>query len=712
MPASPSRSVGRRESAPTDLPNDFRGSSFDGRTLRRRSASEPPLPILVVEDGPEVVTPAHVPPVHVGEVEFGVDGLPDHEIGEALGARLDQQVGFVGEDESPLHVGLVDVFWIETPGVDLLGQRADRGGELPFAAQTDVHLDGGCGWFGVVRRSDGDGTGRVDGAEFALQRRHHRLVEDAHGDGDAVGAVFERPAKDAFEAGVGALFQQVAFSEYEGDVRGWLTVVDPLPEREIAVVQSHGRIKGVAAQKPTGSRARGRERWRVGRVKWPSGIPVGVTSTLRRAGGFAAVGTLALAAPELGRAAAAPFAIVALLAAFVVDEGPMFDLFARPQDRRDGRLNGLAGFALAATGLAILSTAPRESMPTDIFAAAVLVVAYGNVGARAVERVDDDPARAVAGFGLVAFLAALGGQLIVGWNLGAQPPLPAVIFLAAAGALVAALLRSMLYERDDPLVMLSTGLLLWLFDAIGVSAGLTEVGTALAVTVVLGYLSYWTGTASVPGMVTGVLLALLTIVFGGVGWFAILIAFFGIGGLSAKYRFEEKRERGVAEDNEGARGSGNVLGNAAVALVAVIGFAASGRMPMDADLFRFAFTGSLAAAMSDTLSSEIGVLFDEPRLITTLQRVDPGTDGGITWQGYVVGAAGAIVVSAVAVGFFGFAAPGLAALAVVCGGVAGMTVDSLLGAMLEGGRVGNQTVNFLGTLAGAVVSATFAALLL
>ena len=437
-----------------------------------------------------------------------------------------------------------------------------------------------------------------------------------------------------------------------------------------------------------------------------------MTSTLRRAGGFAAVGTLALAAPELGRAAAAPFAVVALLAAFVVDEGPVFELFARPQDRRDGRLNGLAGFALAATGLAILATAPQESMPTTVFVAAVLVVAYGNVGARAVERLWTDPGRSVAGFSLAAFLAALAGQLVVGWNLGRLPTWASAVFLAAAGALVAALLRSMLYERDDPIVMLSTGLLLWLFDTIGVESGVTEVGAALVVTVALGYVSYRTGTASVPGMVTGVLLGLLTIVFGGVGWFAILIAFFGIGGLSAKYRYDEKSERGVAEDNEGARGSGNVLGNAAVALVAVIGFAASAGMGVDSALFRFAFTGSLAAAMSDTLSSEIGVLFDDPRLITTLERVDPGTDGGVTWQGYVVGVVGAGLVAGVAVATFAFDAPGLAALTVVCGGVAGMTVDSVLGATLEGGRVGNQTVNFLGTLAGAVVSAALAVALL
>jgi uncharacterized protein (TIGR00297 family) len=153
-----------------------------------------------------------------------------------------------------------------------------------------------------------------------------------------------------------------------------------------------------------------------------------------------------------------------------------------------------------------------------------------------------------------------------------------------------------------------------------------------------------------------------------------------------------------------------------VALVAVIGFAASGGgdvpVPIDGTLFRFAFTGSLAAAMSDTLSSEIGVLFDRPRLITTLERVDPGTDGGITWQGYLVGVFGAVVVAGVAVGFFAFEAPAAAALAVVAGGVVGMTVDSVLGAVLEGGRIGNQTVNFLGTFAGAVTSAALAGLLL
>jgi uncharacterized membrane protein len=53
-------------------------------------------------------------------------------------------------------------------------------------------------------------------------------------------------------------------------------------------------------------------------------------------------------------------------------------------------------------------------------------------------------------------------------------------------------------------------------------------------------------------------------------------------------------------------------------------------------------------------------------------------------------------------------AAGLVAL----GGFVGMTVDSLLGATIEGGRLGNQWVNFLATLSGGLSSAGLAVWLL
>ncbi|QCC46519.1 DUF92 domain-containing protein [Halobellus limi] len=424
--------------------------------------------------------------------------------------------------------------------------------------------------------------------------------------------------------------------------------------------------------------------------------------TLRRAGGFALVGTLAVAAPVLGRAAFAPFAAVAVAAAFGITDGPLFELFARPADRREGRLNGLAGFALAAAGLAILAT--EIGLPVPLFVAAVMVLAYGNLGKRLVAETTDNPFLGAAGFGLGGSLAGVAGQAAVASLSSTAVLLPRFAFLAVAGTLVAALFREMLFERDDPLVMLSTGMLLWLFDALAVAVGTLDVVAGLAVTVALGIASYALGAASVAGMLSGVLLGLLVIVFGGVGWFAVLISFFGVGSLSTKYRYDEKTERGIAEENEGARGTGNVLGNAAVALVCVICFAASQSFPVDGTLFQYAFAGSMAAALSDTLSSELGGLYDDPRLITTFETVPPGTDGGVTWQGEVFGLIGSAVVGAVALALLPGVTP-LGAAVVALGGFLGMNADSLLGATVEGATFGNEAVNFAATLVGAVVSA-------
>jgi hypothetical protein len=46
-----------------------------------------------------------------------------------------------------------------------------------------------------------------------------------------------------------------------------------------------------------------------------------------------------------------------------------------------------------------------------------------------------------------------------------------VVFLAASGALLAALLRSFLFERDDPLVMVSVGLRVDVDGSVSVAPG-------------------------------------------------------------------------------------------------------------------------------------------------------------------------------------------------------------------------------------------------
>ena len=437
-----------------------------------------------------------------------------------------------------------------------------------------------------------------------------------------------------------------------------------------------------------------------------------MTDRLRRAGGFAAVASLALAAPVLGSAAAIPFAAIALAAALGVSEGPLFELFARPGDWEDRRLNGLAGFSLAAAALALLATVPTTPLPTGVFVSTVLILGFGNLGTELVRRYTGEPFVVVAGFVATGFVAGIGGHLLVDLQQSTGADWPVITFLSIVGALIAALLRELLYERDDPLVLLSVGLVGWLFAELVAAIPTVELLAALAVTVFLGVVSYGLGTASVSGMLTGVLLGVLTIVLGGFGWFAVLIAFFGIGGLSSKFRYGDKEDRGVAEGNDGARGTGNVLANAAVALAAVLGFAVvDGTGPL-ATGFLFAFCGSLATALGDTLSSEIGGLFDDPRLITTLEPVAPGTDGAVTWQGELAGLAGVTLTGLLSTAVLPLGMVWPAAAVVAGGGLCGITVDSLLGATIEGGRLGNQWVNFLATLTGGLTSAGLAVWLL
>ena len=113
---------------------------------------------------------------------------------------------------------------------------------------------------------------------------------------------------------------------------------------------------------------------------------------------------------------------------------------------------------------------------------------------------------------------------------------------------------------------------------------------------------------------------------------------------------------------------------------------------------------ALAEATADTVSSEIGQAFGgHPLLITTLQRVEPGTDGAISLKGTAAGiAAGAFVVWA---GAWALRLGIRDASIVLLAACAGLFFDSLLGATIERrGGLGNDLVNFTSTLFAAVVA--------
>ena len=117
-----------------------------------------------------------------------------------------------------------------------------------------------------------------------------------------------------------------------------------------------------------------------------------------------------------------------------------------------------------------------------------------------------------------------------------------------------------------------------------------------------------------------------------------------------------------------------------------------------------AFSGALAAATSDTWASEIGRHSRKPpRLITNGTPVPAGTDGAITLLGTAGGIAGALFIAVLA----RVLVPGGVLMAVAVAGIAGMLLDSLLGATLQGrlGWLDNDAVNLAATAAGAGIAA-------
>lgn len=427
--------------------------------------------------------------------------------------------------------------------------------------------------------------------------------------------------------------------------------------------------------------------------------------SVRRAGGFAAIGALALLAPLLGRAAGAPFALLALLS-LIITSGPIFEFFARPRDHKVGRLRGLFGFTLSAAVLGAL--AGFEGLPMRVFVATVLIVSLGNLMAVITGQYTTiDRTLGYLGGALVG--ATAGQGVVIAISDSVSLSVSELLTLALAGSLLAALVHSMLFSRDEPPILFSVGFLLWLLAAIGIDADLVAVSIAVIITFGLGILAYYLATASIEGMIAGILLGLLAIVLGGYHWLAVLFAFFAIGGASSKFRYEQKLEHGVAEENAGARGGENVLANSGIGMGALFLYALTeaGAVQGNSLVYVFVFTGAVATALSDTLASEIGGSYGQTRLITTFEPVAPGTDGGVTWQGFIAGVIGAGIVAGIA--YYGFASvDGLTTSIIVLSGVVGMTADSLLGATVEGDLLGNSSVNFIATLVGGLTAGLIA----
>jgi uncharacterized protein (TIGR00297 family) len=287
-------------------------------------------------------------------------------------------------------------------------------------------------------------------------------------------------------------------------------------------------------------------------------------------------------------------------------------------------------------------------------------------------------------------------SLISGGSLSSER----ILFLVILGGLSGAFLHHASKERDFT-VPFGTAMVMWLFSFDYPLPELQRILIICIFALVLGIGAYFAKAADSDAVLSETIVCLLVILFAGLSWFILLLAFYLLGGVFTRYGYSHKHRLGIAQSHGGRRGYKNVYSNSLVALVLAICYGVYGN-----DVFIFAFIASVATANGDTLASEIGETSrSKPRMITTLKETETGVDGGVTPLGEAASLAGAIIIGLLATGMGMTGVLGIVVAAV--GGFLGTNFDSLLGATIQSrGLLSNNGVNLVATGFGALAGGT------
>ena len=197
---------------------------------------------------------------------------------------------------------------------------------------------------------------------------------------------------------------------------------------------------------------------------------------------------------------------------------------------------------------------------------------------------------------------------------------------------------------------------------------------------------------------TGGILACLIFVASGYTGVAMMTTFFILGSVATSWQRRKKHAFADSQENRIGRSASQVFANAGIAAIAgllIILF------PQLANLLLPAMAAAFASATADTLSSELGMVYGKRFLnIITFKADYCGMDGVVSLEGTLIGIAGSCIIALVYAIGFGW---DIGLVFIVIAGTVGNLTDSILGALLERkGLLGNNTVNFLNTLAAAL----------
>ena len=170
--------------------------------------------------------------------------------------------------------------------------------------------------------------------------------------------------------------------------------------------------------------------------------------------------------------------------------------------------------------------------------------------------------------------------------------------------------------------------------------------------------------------------------------------------------YRRKVELGAAQGNSGRRGARHAAANCAAGVLLALGYRYTGD-----PLWATGLVASFATAAADTAGSEIGPLIGSNTVMAaSFEKVAPGTSGAVSLEGTAAGIVAALIVAVAGLLTGLLVHPELLLLVVVAASVAAWAESILGGIAGVERRLGNEGMNLVNTIVGALLCMVMAAM--